>query len=144
LVFEDGGVAPAPGSASLRLGHLAPFTATITGTLADVRLQDGTAVITDVTFGAIGPYIELAAGSYDLKVTSPGGGITLIDPQPVTLNDGDILSAYAAGDGTNQPLGVFAWPAGSAGFLLPLEEPVPEPQDREIFLPVVLQGFLTP
>jgi subtilisin family serine protease len=111
---------PAASSFKLRLGHLAPFSDTITGTLADVRLQDGTPVITDVPFGAVASYIELAAGEYDLKITTPGGGTTLIDPLPVTFNAGDIVSVYATGDGSNQPLGVFAWPAGVEGFFLPL------------------------
>ena len=62
-------------SFKLRLGHLAPFTDTIAGTLADVRLQDGTPVITDVLFGAVAALIlELPAGTYDLKITTPGGG----------------------------------------------------------------------
>ena len=45
--------------------------------------------------------------------------MTLIDPLPITLNDGDILSAFAIGDGTNQPTAVFALPAGKPGFILP-------------------------
>jgi len=120
LALEDDNRAPAAGSFKLRLGHLAPFSDTITGTLADIRLQDGTPVITDVPFGAVADYIELAAGEYDLKVTTPGGGTTLIDPLPATFNAGDIVSAFAVGDGANQPLGVFAWPAGVPGSLLPL------------------------
>ena len=120
LALEDDNSAPAAGSFKLRLGHLAPFSDTITGTLADIRLQDGTPVITDVPFGAVADYIELAAGEYDLKVTTPGGGTTLIDPLPATFNAGDIVSAFGVGDGANQPLGVFAWPAGVPGSLLPL------------------------
>jgi hypothetical protein len=64
-------------------------------------------------------YLALPAGTYDLKITTPGGATTLIDPLPVTLNDGDILSAFAIGDGTNQPTAVFALPAGKPGFILP-------------------------
>ena len=122
--------APAAGNFKLRLGHLAPFTDTITGTLADVRLDDGTAVITDVVFGAVAPHLELPAGTYDLKITTPGGGTTLINLAPVTLNDGDILSAFATGDGVNQPLGGYALPSGQLGFVLPLEM-------HELFLPLV-------
>jgi hypothetical protein len=68
----------------------------------------------------VAPYIELPAGEYDLKITTPGGGTTLIDPKPVTLNDGDIVSAFATGDGGNQPLGVFALPSGQQGAFLDL------------------------
>jgi uncharacterized repeat protein (TIGR01451 family) len=124
LALADDNTAPTAGNFKLRLGHLAPFADSITGTLADVRLQDGTVILDDVPFGAIAGYLELPAGEYDLKITTPDGGTTLIDPKPVTFNDGDIVSAFAVGDGVNQPLGVFAWPSDSNGILLPLEEPV--------------------
>jgi len=136
LALENDDTAPAVGNFKLRLGHLAPFTDTITDTLADIRLQDGTPVITGVPFGTVSGYIELPAGTYDLKITTPGGAVTLIDPLSVTFNDGDILSAYAVGDGVNQSLGVFAWPNGVEGFLLPLK--------AYVFLPVVPQVYTVP
>jgi hypothetical protein len=118
LALVDDNTAPAAGKFKLRLGHLAPFAAG--DALADVRLQDGTPVLTDVVFSAVAPYIELPAGEYDLKITTPGGDTTLIDPVPVTLNEGDIVSAFATGDGANQPLGVFALPSGEVGAFLDL------------------------
>ena len=45
-------------------------------------------MITDVPFGAATAFIPLDAGTYDLKITTPGGGTTLIDPLPVTFNEG--------------------------------------------------------
>jgi hypothetical protein len=119
VLLENDTPAPAAGSFKLRLGHLAPFAAAEPDTEADVRLQDGTPVLEGVTFGQIADYLELAAGTYDLKITTPGGATTLIDPLPVTLSDGGILSAFAIGDGTNQPTAVFALPAGKPGFILP-------------------------
>jgi hypothetical protein len=68
----------------------------------------------------VAPYLELPAGTHDLKITSPDGALTLIDPLPVTFAAGDIVAAFASGDGANQPLGAFAWPSGAAGFFLPL------------------------
>jgi subtilisin family serine protease len=141
LALVDDNSAPAAGNFKLRLGHLAPFADTITGTLADVRLQDGTIILDDVPFGAVASYVELPAGSYDLKITSPDGSVTYIDPLPVTFNDGDIVSAFAVGDGANQPLGVFAWPSGVAGFLLPLAQPS---EGGMIYLPLVPQGYSVP
>ena len=123
LPLVDDNSAPAAGNAKVRFGHLAPFAATITDTLADIRLQDGTLVdpaLDDVPYGAVAPYLELPAGQYDLKITTADGGTTLIDPMPVTLNDGDILSVFAVGDGANQSVGAFALPSGVEGFLLPL------------------------
>jgi hypothetical protein len=118
LALVDDLTPPAAGQFHLRLGHLAPFA---TGdALADIRLQDGTPVITDVAFSDVTAFMPMAAGEYDLKVTTPGGAVTLIDPLPVTFNAGDIVSAFATGDGGNQPLGAFAWPAGVPGGFLPL------------------------
>lgn len=121
LAVADDNSAPASGEAKLRLGHLAPFADTITDTLADVRLQDGTPILESVPFGVIaGTYLNLPAAEYDLKITAAGGAPTLIDLAPVTLNDGDIVDAYAVGDGANQDLGVFLWPSSSAGVSGPL------------------------
>jgi minor extracellular serine protease Vpr len=120
IALVDDLTAPAAGNFKLRLGHLAPFD---TGTAtADIRLQDGTPVLTDVVYSAVAPYLELPAGTYNLIITTPGGGTILIDPEPVTFADGDIVSAFATGEGTNQALGVFALPAGEVGFFLPLED----------------------
>jgi len=95
-------------------------------------------VITDVAFGAVTAYIPLDAGTYDLKITTPGGAVTLIDPVPVNFAEGDIVSAFAVGDGVNQPLGVFAWPSNEVGFLLPLEGL------KMVYLPLVPQAYETP
>ncbi len=84
IALLDDNTAPAPGSFKLRLGHLAPFAPGLA--TADIRLQDGTPVLTDVNYADIYPgYLELPAGTYDLKITTPGGATTLIDPLPVDL-----------------------------------------------------------
>jgi hypothetical protein len=124
LVLEDNNTAPDPGFAYVRVGHLAPFAAVITDTWADVRLQDGTILpgFDDVPFRVVADYLPLpVAGSpYDLKITNADGSVTLIDPMPVALGDGDIVSVFAVGDIVNQPVGVYAWPSGAAGSLLKL------------------------
>jgi nitrogen fixation protein len=119
-LLEDDNAAPAAGTAKVRIGHLAPFAADVADTLADVRLQDGTVILDDVPYGAITDYLELPAGIYDLKITTPDGSVTLIDLMPVALSAGDIVSVFAVGDGVNQPVGAFALPSGAAGSLLPL------------------------
>jgi hypothetical protein len=120
LLLEDDATPPPAGSAKVRIGHLAPFAANVAGTLADVRLQDGTVILDDVPYEAVAGYLPLAAGTYDLKITTADGATTLIDPMPVDLMDGDILSVFAVGDAGNQPVGAFALPTGVAGGLLPL------------------------
>jgi PKD repeat protein len=120
ILLEDDLSEPAEGMFHLRLGHLAPFAAG--AATADIRLQDGTPVLLNVDFGDVTGFIPLEAGEYDLKITTPGGAVTLIDPLPVDFAEGMIISAFASGDGVNQDLGVFALPAGVEGFFLPLAE----------------------
>ncbi len=121
LVLEDDNTAPAAGSFKLRLGHLAPFADELADTTADVRLDDGTVILPNVKFGDVADYLELEAGTYDLKITTPGGDTTLINLAPVTFTGGQILSAFAVGNGTIQDLGGFALPSDDVGFFLPLE-----------------------
>ncbi|MCA9980249.1 MAG: DUF4397 domain-containing protein [Anaerolineales bacterium] len=123
MALVDDNSTPTTGFGRVRLGHLAPFASVITDTLADIRTQSGDLVVGPVPYGAIAPYMELPAGEYDLKVTTPGGGTTLIDIAPFTLNDGDVLDAYAIGDGVNQALGVFAYTPDGPGVVLPLAAP---------------------
>jgi hypothetical protein len=134
ILEEDDLSSPAEGSFKLRLGHLAPFAADLQDTLADIRLENGTPVLLNVPYGGVSPDLELPAGRYDLKITTPGGETTLINPLPVDLQAGTILSAFAVGESVEQPLGVFALPAGQEGFLLPLGETA-----YTLYLPLILQ-----
>lgn len=115
--------APAAGNFKLRLGHLAPFASGAAS--ADVRLADGTLVLA-VDYGDISGFIELPEGSYDLQITAPGGDPVLIDPIELTFAEGDIISAFAVGDGANQSLGVYALPPTAPGFFVPLVGQAPE------------------
>jgi hypothetical protein len=126
ILLVDDHDAPAAGNFKLRLGHLAPFAAGAAS--AEVRLADGT-LLEEVDFGDVTGFIELTAGTYDLQITAPGGSPVLIDPEPVTFADGDVISAYAVGEGVNVDLGVFALPPGDPGFFLPLVQPDPAELD---------------
>ena len=117
VLLDDATSAPAPGQFQLRLGHLAPFAGDAAS--ADVRLADGS-LLAEVDFGDVGGFVELPAGSYDLIITAPGGDPVLIDPVAVAFSGGEIVSAFAAGNGDIQPLGVFALPVGEPGFFLDL------------------------
>ncbi len=125
LLVDDFDLPPESDHFQLRLGHLAPFA---DGTAsAEVRLADGS-LIQAVDFGDVTAFIELEAGTYDLQITAPGGSPVLIDPVPVSFEAGDVVSAFASGDGVNQALGVFAWPPDTEGFFVPLVgDPQPGP-----------------
>ena len=132
VLLEDDNSAPDAGKAHVRIGHLAPFAVGAANTRADVRLQDGTVLLDDVEYGDIAIYTPLDAGTYDLKITTADGTTTLIDPIPVVIAEGSVLSLFAVGDGVNQPAAVFALPAGQPGFLLP---------DRYyVYLPFVMRS----
>ena len=133
LPLGDDNSAPADGNFRLRLGHLAPFADTLEGTKADIRLQDGTVVVDDVLFGQTAT-LELPAGEYDLKVTTPDGETTLIDPKAVEFPAGAVVSAFATGEGVNQDLGIFAVINGGEGIFLPLEEETPEPETARLYV----------
>ncbi|TVR93228.1 MAG: DUF4397 domain-containing protein [Wenzhouxiangellaceae bacterium] len=116
LALVDDNSEPAAGEFRLRLGHLAPFAPDEAS--AEVRLANGT-LIAAVDFGDVADF-DLAAGSYDLTITAPGGTPVLINPIPLSFSGGEIVSAFATGDGINQDLGVFAWPSDAVGDFLPL------------------------
>lgn len=123
MLLEDDAIPPFPTTAKVRIGHLAPFSYTLIGTLADIRTQTGLLAhpaLDDVPYGAVTSFLPLPAALYDLKITDGGNTVTLIDLFPIAINDGDTLSVFAVGDGTNQPLGVYALPLGQPGFMLPL------------------------
>jgi len=77
--------------------------------------------LTNVPYKGNSGFLALPAGTYDLKVTTPGGALTLIDLAPVTLNDGDQVTVFAVGDIVNQPVGAIAVFGDGTSAVLPLE-----------------------
>jgi hypothetical protein len=107
FALVDDNAAPAAGNGKVRIAHLAPFADTLPATEVDIRTDDGTLVVGNVPYkGFTDPYLELPAGGYDLKITTPGGGTDLLDIEPFLLANGQILGAFAIGDGANQPIQV--------------------------------------
>ena len=92
----DDNTAPAAGNFKLRLGHLAPFADTLAGTLADVRLDDGTVILDDVSFGDVAAYVELPAEPL-IRDHHAGWKHDADQSGPGYLHAGQILSAFAVG-----------------------------------------------
>jgi len=109
--------------AQLRIVHAAPFASDLTATEVDIRTDGGDVVggLTNVPYKGNSGFLALPAGTYDLKVTTPGGALTLIDLAPVTLNDGDQVTVFAVGDIVNQPVGAIAVFGDGTSAVLPLE-----------------------
>lgn len=122
LLLEDDNSAPAAGQVKVRVVHAAPFADTTDGTRVSIRTASGDVVggLSDVPYPVASEYLQLPEGTYDLKVTSVDGSTNLIDPLPVDLSAGAILTLFAVGDGVNQPLGILALPVG----LLELRTPI--------------------
>lgn len=119
VTMEEDFSPPAAGNFRLTFAHYAPFESG--DALVDLRRQNGDLMLNDLVFagGMIG---ELPAGTYDLIITAPDGGSILIDPLPVTFQEGEIVTLAASGNGGFQPLGVFAMEGREPGAMLPLVE----------------------
>ncbi|MCB1612460.1 MAG: DUF4397 domain-containing protein, partial [Xanthomonadales bacterium] len=124
--------APA-GQYALRIAHTAPFAASAEATSVSIRTDGGDVVagLSSVPYGAASGYLELPTGTLDVKVATPDGNTNLIDLAPLNLPAGAIATAYAVGDGINQPLGIVAIPVGD----VPLEANVDQSVDGIWFNP---------
>jgi hypothetical protein len=124
VALEDDNSRPDSDEGNVRFGHLAPFDPIRANTEAEIRTDDGELVAGPFLYGEINSrYLELDAGVYDLEVTSVGGAEIFIDLAPFTLEERDILYVLVVGDGTNQALGVFAYPTDLEGFCRPAGGP---------------------
>ena len=155
LFLEDDPTVPLRGdNALLRIVHAAPFAANLADTEVSLRLQDGTpngTVIenfTNVPYGADTGFLSLPPGTYDLVVSTPDGSTPLIDPEPVELTDGQVITVFAVGDIVNQPLGITAQSPTGALAALPLAAgtpaftPVPTLGMIGLFLMIALLAFV--
>lgn len=125
FVLKDDNSEPAAGNAHLRIAHTAPFASMLEDTEVDVCTQTGDVVggLTGVPYKVASGYLPVPAGIYDLVVrlsdTTACAGLPIIDPKPVELLEGDIVTVYAYGDGANQTPGLLAVPVGVLEVLTP-------------------------
>lgn len=132
MVMIDNNTAPVTGTFTLNIGHLAPFSETITDTMVDLRSDDGTPVLTNLPYSVVLSALPTFIGTYDLKITAPGGTPTYFNLPPLNFVGGEIVTVFATGDGVNQPIGVFVWASDGIGYFL----------DEEIFvlyMPLILR-----
>ena len=122
FALADDNTAPAMGNVKVRVVHTAPFAATLEATEVSIRTAGGDLVagLQGVPYGVASGYLELPAGTYDLKVASNNGQVNYIDPLPVDLAGGTIATLFAVGDIVTQDLGIIATPIAE----LPLRNPV--------------------
>lgn len=90
LVVEDDLRAPAAGKAKLRAIHLSPDAPNV-----DIWVN-GAKALSNVPFKAASPYLEVPAGSTNVKVAVAGTTTVVLEATP-TLLAGEIFSAIAVG-----------------------------------------------
>ncbi|MEO8010096.1 MAG: DUF4397 domain-containing protein [Dokdonella sp.] len=131
LPLVDNNTPPAAGNVKLRIAHTAPFAAALPDTAVSIRTESGDIVngLASVQYGQDSGYFEVPAGTYDLKISTPDGVTTLINPAAVPLPAGAIVTVFAVGDGVNQPLGITAVFGDGTSAILPLEQAGGGPTD---------------
>jgi len=135
VALEDDNTAPAMGMVKVRIVHAAPFGPTPASTEVSIRTAGGEllAGLQGVPYGAATGYLELPENTYDLKVASNNGQVNFIDPLPVDLSSGTIVTLFAVGDIVMQDLSIVATPIAE----LPLRAPV----DQTVSGSYQLDGF---
>jgi hypothetical protein len=93
---------PTPGSALVRVLHLAPFDSVIANTAVDTCTQANAPVVglTGLVYLEQSGYLTLTPGVYDWKVSTPGCGITVLDLPAFTLQPGTVLTLLIVGGGS--------------------------------------------
>jgi hypothetical protein len=92
--------------ARVSVAHFAPFAADVDATSVSVALN-GEVALTDVKFKMFTDYISLPAGEYVVDII-PTGTETVAITATYDLVDGQDYTVYASGNGTLQPLELFA------------------------------------
>ncbi len=92
-IIVDDLSAPASGSVKVRVYHFSPDAPAV-----DVKLADGTTLISSLAFPAASDYLEVPAGTYDLQVTPAGGDAVVIDLPGTALPAGQIVSVFATNE----------------------------------------------
>jgi len=123
LPLVDDNTPPEAGNIKLRVVHAAPFADTLEGTNVSIRTAGGDVIggLNSVPFKGSSQFLALPAATYDVKVSSPDGSANFIDPLPVALAEGAIVTVVATGDGTNQSLGIVALPVGELPTRVPVD-----------------------
>jgi hypothetical protein len=97
IVLEDDNTAPAAGNARVRAIHGAPSAPAVdiyvTATGTDLAAE--TPVLTNVAFGQVADYLEVPAGTYQVRVTPTGSKTVAIDSGALTLASGQVRTAIA-------------------------------------------------
>lgn len=113
LVLTDDNSAPAAGSVKVRLVHASPVAGAVdiyvTGPNADLSMAAPT--LAGVPFKGVSDYLEVPAGTYQIRVVPAGTKTVALDSGPVTLTAGQIRTVIAVdAPGGGAPVGAIVLP----------------------------------
>jgi hypothetical protein len=102
LIIDDDGVAPSAGQVKVRVVHGAPSAPAVDVyvTAPNAVLTGSTPTLANVPFKAISNVLQVAAGSYQIRVTAAGSKIAVFDAGAVTLAAGADLVLVAVDQNT--------------------------------------------
>ncbi|MFK7800083.1 MAG: DUF4397 domain-containing protein [Anaerolineae bacterium] len=124
IAEDDNSTRPSTTNAYLRMGHLASISRNGGFERIDFRNQSGI-LAEGIDFGEIeSNYVGLAAGSLDLDVTLAAKNVSVINPKPIDVDAGDVVTLLTAGNDSPLGRGVYAIINGQKGVFLELEEDV--------------------
>jgi hypothetical protein len=92
LVLEDDNSAPPAGSAKVRFVHASPDAPAV-----DIYAEGAGVVVPNAAFKDASGYLELPADTYNLEVRAAGTDTVALDLPGVTLEAGNVYTAFAVG-----------------------------------------------
>jgi len=97
LLLTDNNTAPASGQIKVRIVHASPSAGPVDVyvTAPGADITTATPTLTNVPFKAASDYLNVAAGSYQIRVTPTGTKVVAIDSGSVTLQAGQIRTVVA-------------------------------------------------
>ncbi len=99
LVLVDNNSRPAAGKAHVRFVHASPNAPAV-----DIAVADGGPVLfSNIAFKAVGDYLPVDAGAYDLEVRVAGTEDVALEVPGVSLQEGSVYTIFAMGLAGGEP-----------------------------------------
>ncbi|MGI4021503.1 MAG: DUF4397 domain-containing protein [Janthinobacterium lividum] len=92
VIAEDDLSIPSSGNAKIKFANMSSGLSS-----ADLLISKGPNITSSVSFGTIGSYSELKAGTYNLILRVHGSSATLLDLPNIRLDNGKIYTLWSAG-----------------------------------------------
>jgi LPXTG-motif cell wall-anchored protein len=99
LVLMDNNSAPAAGKAHVRFVHASPDAPAV-----DIAVANGGPILfSNIAFKAVGDYLPVDAGTYDLEARLAGTDTVALSVPGVTLEEGNVYTVWAMGLAGGEP-----------------------------------------